>query len=224
LEFVVSAPRPSLGTLEPLGGGDPIPLLKDRLRLGRRESNDICLAFSNISNTHCELVLEQGYWKVRDLGSRNGVKVNGERITEKRVYPGDEVTFAKHRFRLEYTPTTARSVDAEVDELHEDIMRFSLLERAGLAKKGDRSDEFPRRPMKPKSGEDAAMDYLNIPVARADQGDEDESDHRGKSSLSLGEESVESIPQSKEPRQLSDDDFLKMISEDTKKKPPHQKT
>ena len=40
-----------LGELLPLGGGDPIPLLKQQLLVGRRESCDIVLRFANVSRT-----------------------------------------------------------------------------------------------------------------------------------------------------------------------------
>ena len=65
------------GELLPVGGGDPIPLLKKSLLVGRRESCDIVLRFSNVSAHHCQLTVTGGYWHVRDLNSRNGVKVNG---------------------------------------------------------------------------------------------------------------------------------------------------
>ncbi len=79
------------GELVPVGGGDPIPLLKTSLLLGRRESCDIVLRFSNVSAHHCQLTVNGGYWYVRDLNSRNGVKVNGLRVadTEQRLDPGD---------------------------------------------------------------------------------------------------------------------------------------
>ena len=37
------------GELVPVGGGDPIPLIRPILTLGRRESCDICISFPNIS-------------------------------------------------------------------------------------------------------------------------------------------------------------------------------
>ena len=79
------------GELVPLGGGDPIPLLKKKLVIGRRESCDIVLRFPNISSRHCELTLQSGYWYIQDLDSRNGIRVNGVRVEvgEKRVDPGD---------------------------------------------------------------------------------------------------------------------------------------
>ncbi|MCA9061067.1 MAG: FHA domain-containing protein, partial [Planctomycetaceae bacterium] len=84
-----------LGELNPIGGGDPIPLLSPRLLVGRRSSCDICLPFPNVSSHHCELELKEGYWHIRDLGSSNGIKVNGERCTTRCLYPGDEVQIAK---------------------------------------------------------------------------------------------------------------------------------
>ena len=48
------------GELIPLGGGDPIPLLKKQLLCGRRESCDIILRFANVSAHHCQFNLRDG--------------------------------------------------------------------------------------------------------------------------------------------------------------------
>ena len=92
------------GTLIPLGGGDPIPLpnpkQKQKLLIGRRESCDIVLRFANVSAHHCQLVCDGGYWYVRDLQSRNGIKINGVRIQDqKRLDPGDELSAHQRRRR-----------------------------------------------------------------------------------------------------------------------------
>ncbi len=79
---------PDYGQLVPSGGGDNIYLRKDRLTIGRREGCDIVLRFSNVSGQHARMTLEQGYWFIKDLGSINGTKVNGYRITRKRLDPG----------------------------------------------------------------------------------------------------------------------------------------
>ena len=71
------------GELIPLGGGDPIPLLKQQMLVGRRESCDIILRFANVSAHHCQLSIDHGYLYVRDLQSRNGIKVNDVRVTER---------------------------------------------------------------------------------------------------------------------------------------------
>lgn len=127
-----------LGELIPCGGGDPIPLLKKRLLIGRRSRCDITLRFPNVSSHHCELELVNGYWSIRDLGSRNGTKVNGVRCQSKWLMPGDVVSVAKHRYELSYTPTGDGPPPEE-----EDPFALGLLEKAGLAR--EKADEAELR-------------------------------------------------------------------------------
>ena len=87
--------KPVLGELVPTGGGDPIPLVRTMMKVGRRESCDICLQFPNVSGKHCELTFKEGLWILRDLDSTNGVKINDDRLDcgAKRVlHNGDVVT------------------------------------------------------------------------------------------------------------------------------------
>ena len=124
-----------LGQLIPMGGGDPIPLLKDTLLVGRRESCDIVLRFGNVSAHHCQLFLEAGYWFVKDLSSRNGTKVNGHRIeARKRLDPGDQLSVAKHGYQVAYSPQDlgASGSPPPDEESLTDILNKSLLDRAGL--------------------------------------------------------------------------------------------
>jgi adenylate cyclase len=124
------------GVLLPVGGGDPIPLLKKGLLVGRRESCDIVLRFSNVSAHHCQLTVHGGYWHVRDLKSRNGVKVNGVRVTDKRIDPGDILSVAKHRYEVKYSPVELGAVGPPPPEVQEaDVFGKSLLERAGLERR-----------------------------------------------------------------------------------------
>ena len=54
---------------------------------------------SNISRRHAELrQASNGDWAVRDLGSTNGVKINGRRVDSARLAPGDEVTLGTTSF------------------------------------------------------------------------------------------------------------------------------
>jgi len=125
----------NFGELVPIGGGDPIPLIKKDLLIGRRESCDIVLRFANVSAHHCQLYVNGGYWYVRDLKSRNGTKVNGMPVTEKRMDPGDEVSVAKHKYEVRYTPVDLGAVGPPPnDDLKSGIFGRSLLERAGLTK------------------------------------------------------------------------------------------
>src|SRR5207244_12562948 len=127
------------GQLIPVGGGDPIPLIRESLSIGRRESCDIRLRFPNVSNLHCELTYRDGYWHIRDKGSTNGIKVNGLRVTSKYLHPGDEISIGKHRFTIEYQLLAGRQTLQEILEEEEDIMGQPLLEKAGLV--GPKRDE-----------------------------------------------------------------------------------
>lgn len=128
--------KPKYGELVPVGGGDPIPLFKDRLRVGRREGCDIVLNFSNVSGHHALMEVEEGYWFVRDLKSRNGVKVDGKRITtgmRKRIDPGTIVRFAKHDYELEYSPHDLGACGSPPQsEQQDEVFGTSLLSQAGL--------------------------------------------------------------------------------------------
>jgi hypothetical protein len=142
------------GELHPIGGGDPIPLLKKNLLVGRRESCDIVLRFSNVSSQHCELHVNDGFWYVRDLNSRNGVKVNGNQVTEKRVDPGDVLWIAKHAYEVKYSPVDLGAVGPPPPDVAEAVLfSQSLLERAGL--EGGRRSPKSKVPPKPvNSGRD----------------------------------------------------------------------
>ncbi len=126
-----------LGELIPLGGGDPIPLLKKTLLVGRRESCDIVLRFSNVSAHHCQLTIDGGYWYVKDLGSRNGIKVNDKRVVEKRLNPSDELAVAKHKYTVQYSPYDLGAVGPPPDDenVPANVFKQSLLQRAGLSTK-----------------------------------------------------------------------------------------
>lgn len=121
--------------LVPVGGGDPIPLLKSPLMIGRRESCDICLRFPNVSGRHCELSFSEGVWSIRDLGSTNGTKVNGQQVPVKALRPGDEITIAKRRFTIQYSLPASRFIAEDED------LSMPLLEKAGLSR--------PNRPSRP---------------------------------------------------------------------------
>ena len=134
------------GQLVPTGGGDTIVLKQKKLVIGRREPNDIVLRFSNVSGQHARMSLEEGYWFVKDLGSRNGTKVDGFRVSRKRLDPGVTISFAKHAYTIEYSPEALGAFGPpppDDDEL-EGVLRKGLLDRAGLARRDD-EDKYKNR-------------------------------------------------------------------------------
>lgn len=60
--------------------------------LGRDRSVEYCLNHGSISRRHCELVVEDGRVRVRDLGSKSGTKINGVRVAESCLAEGDTLS------------------------------------------------------------------------------------------------------------------------------------
>ncbi len=67
--------------------------------IGRSKQAECVLSDPNVSRRHAELRRSQsGDWTIADLGSTNGVKVNGRRVTSTRLSPGDQVTVGTTTF------------------------------------------------------------------------------------------------------------------------------
>jgi hypothetical protein len=75
-----------------VGGGRRNVLSGNRVVLGRSREADIVLQDPNVSRRHAELRREDGGWQIVDLGSTNGIKVNGRRVDNQPLRPGDQVT------------------------------------------------------------------------------------------------------------------------------------
>ena len=74
------------------GHATVVPLLRDEITIGRQEGNTIRLTERNVSRSHARLLRRNGSYVVEDLGSYNGVTVNGERIDAKaELAAGDEL-------------------------------------------------------------------------------------------------------------------------------------
>lgn len=89
-------------SLPPIGLPRPITLI------GRHIECDARLQFAQISRRHCCIVQINRQWMVRDLGSRNGVHVNGQRVrTEMALRNGDEIAIGHLLYRVEASPDAA---------------------------------------------------------------------------------------------------------------------
>jgi adenylate cyclase len=122
---------PALGKLVPCGGGPPIPLLRPRLIVGRHATCDVVLPVSSVSSEHCELEWADACWSVRDLGSHNGIRVDGVRCQTQRLPPGSILWIANLRYEVVYGGKAA----AAPAEKKGPSFGQSLLEKAGLAGK-----------------------------------------------------------------------------------------
>jgi hypothetical protein len=214
-----------LGILVPVGGGDPIPLTKAEVTIGRRRSCDLCLDFNNISGRHCQLRIINGVWHIRDLGSTNGTSLNGVALSsEHTVMPDDEVGIASHLYTIDYEPSGPDALlqMQGIEEKGEDghaARRQSILELAGIESDEDR----------PRRGRSAASSIVNSsealgPGSSALQSPKAGPSPKGKTpepEPAFKDEIPDDFPAGAGAKpggaSAEDDDFLKLFEEDVKR-------
>ena len=99
-----------------LDGGPSIRLENDVTLVGRKRGVcDINIDHTSVSKLHCLIVKTDGLLFLRDLGSTNGTKVNGQKVMRGALLPGDELAFANTKFRVFLGPDNA---DSEVEVGH----------------------------------------------------------------------------------------------------------
>jgi FHA domain len=84
-----------------LDEGPDITLDRTMVVVGRHPACDTRLDSLRVSRHHCCMTQESGEVVVRDLGSTNGIRINGQRVEIGRLRPGDELSIAHIRYRLE---------------------------------------------------------------------------------------------------------------------------
>ena len=90
--------------LVPLDGGPAIDITKDLTVVGRKEDCDLRLEHKSVSKMHCVIVKTDGLLLLRDLGSTNGTRVNGQRVRRAALLPNDQVSIANYKFRIYLGP------------------------------------------------------------------------------------------------------------------------
>ena len=73
------------------GATRTVDLAEDAVTLGRTPDNTIPLPVEGVSRKHAQILFIGKGWEVVDLGSRNGTKVNGEKVKRAVLKPGDVV-------------------------------------------------------------------------------------------------------------------------------------
>lgn len=98
--------------LVPMDGGTPLDITKDLVLVGRKEDCDLQLDHKSISKQHCVIVKADGMLLLRDLGSTNGTRVNGQRVRRAALLPNDRINIASLAYRVEFSEEGG-AIDAE---------------------------------------------------------------------------------------------------------------
>src|SRR4051794_38833511 len=135
--------------LVPLEGGAPIDIAKDLVLVGRKEDCDLRLDHKSVSKLHCVLVKTDGLLLLRDLGSTNGTRVNGQRVRRAALLPNDQLQLASLRYSVQTAP------DAPAQAPNDFTQQLDGKELARLIEKADRPGDL-----------DSDSD-IEVPVVRA---------------------------------------------------------
>lgn len=72
-----------------------VPISKGQFEIGRRETNDLRLAGSEVSRDHAEIAVQDEGFVLRDRSSRYGTYVNGEQVVERSLAHGDRIRLGR---------------------------------------------------------------------------------------------------------------------------------
>jgi pSer/pThr/pTyr-binding forkhead associated (FHA) protein len=91
----------NLVLLERDGNKRVFPLPSSVTVIGRRKNCDLRIPLESVSRRHCQFNIDDKTLKLRDLGSRNGTFLNGKRIEEQVLKPGDSIKIGPLLFAMQ---------------------------------------------------------------------------------------------------------------------------
>ncbi len=119
-EAALAAPRPEggggVGVLLSPVLAEPVRLEMGMFyRIGRDAANDIVFPSPHVSRLHADLVFENGSWVIEDLGSKNGVFVNGDRVPRRALRDGDRIGIWRFELLYREIPATGAGEPSPLD-------------------------------------------------------------------------------------------------------------
>lgn len=158
-----------------------IPIEKDELVIGRKAAEvDLALDDELVSRRHASLTMDvRGYFKLQDLGSKNGITFAGRTVRRLNLIDGDEFSIGKTDFVFHAAMKRFEGIESPVPQ--EPIVRSeSVFGDVDVpTPKGDASlladaDDIGWDPRAPKARDPAEMDIGPHSPGEDDEHDEDE--------------------------------------------------
>ena len=98
---------------------DEVELQSDVTTIGRSFDSDVKIDNAGVSAHHAKILRVGEGFVIEDIGSRNGIFVNGKRITRQSLSDGDEVVISKHILKLATTGVAMNAPAASNDDTHQ---------------------------------------------------------------------------------------------------------
>jgi pSer/pThr/pTyr-binding forkhead associated (FHA) protein len=83
-------------------GGPAIELKCSGMVLGRHTEADVRLPLPDVSRRHCRFIFADNAWHIEDLGSLNGVFVNGQRVQQATLHETDIIGIGGFVFQVQF--------------------------------------------------------------------------------------------------------------------------
>jgi hypothetical protein len=101
-----------------LGGDEIYPLVHPVINLGRRPDNHLVIDDARISRVHAQIRLNRGQFVLFDLNSTGGTSVNGLRIRQHTLKPGDVISLAGVTIIYGEEPTAGDEASDSTQVMH----------------------------------------------------------------------------------------------------------
>jgi len=123
-----------LKVLEGAKTGTKVAVKKDEFLIGRSQKCHLCAGSSSVSRRHCAITRSGTTVSIKDLGSRNGTLVNGQKITgEVELASGDEIAVGSLKFLMTITPGISNLKRPKVKTVAEAAERTAASEDSSVA-------------------------------------------------------------------------------------------
>jgi len=150
--------------LIPLDGGSAIDILKDLTLVGRQEECDLRLEHKSVSKMHCVIVKTDGLLLLRDLGSTNGTRVNGQRVRRAALLPNDQLNIANYKFKVYLGPDLPAPVAVDERTQHLEVSEVAdMLRQVKKPSEEDSSLDIPAQAVQPNPLPDVYPDHQQKP-------------------------------------------------------------
>lgn len=131
--------------------GKSYELKVEKTTIGRVDDNAFQIAEQSVSSHHCEILLKGNDVIVKDLNSTNGTYINGEKITEKALKPGQILRLGTIEVRLEADGAAASPAPAEKKKMDPNTrviprgVKLNEFEQGAAGVKFDKNSPFAKK-------------------------------------------------------------------------------
>lgn len=127
--------------------GRSYELKVDKTTVGRLDDNAFQIPEQSVSSHHCEILLKGSDVVIKDLNSTNGTFINGEKVTEQVLKPGQILKLGQVEMRLETDGAAAQAAKKQMDQQTRVIPRGVKLNEAeqGAGVKFDKNSPFAKK-------------------------------------------------------------------------------